>query len=449
MRVLGLLALTLALPFGCGSDTPDAQVSGVFPSSAFLGRQLRVEVSGDVTEWSDAAKVDFGPGITVDSVAVASPSALFAEITIAEDADPGLRTVTVTDGGDTVTLDEAFSLEPAIEIEFIGTVAQGSIAAFTIKNRDPFAPFDTTSVGDGFFEPLVFTNIQVQAGAGVSLQVGSVDAFAISGTALFNTDAAAGRLVVFSGPSDAQDVSPLGAELAVEARTAQVITSGTPAMGNVAGPLASSLYEFTPADGAALIQLTSSSTSQTASPRFALLGPSGSFDDLISFSAAEAIIQESGAAEKFYLVYWDNSGANGYTYQLNARSTALTSTPDVEPNNTVATASPITVPALVTAASLEDIDDADFLTFQAVAGDIGKKVHVVTGGSDPFTDTVVEVFAGTNCNTLLGVASNDLDFHENHLSAAITAAGKICVKVTASSAFDEADKNYVAAVTLE
>src|SRR5687768_15759287 len=149
----GSLALVPALSssslLGCGGGGTDESVSGVFPSSAFLGRTLRVEISGDATNWKDGTTLDFGAGVTVTNVKVASPTALFAEVTIAPDAAPGLRDVTVTNGGDRLVLAEAFQLESAITLKFNGSVAQGSVASFAINNHDFETPFDDTSTGDG------------------------------------------------------------------------------------------------------------------------------------------------------------------------------------------------------------------------------------------------------------------------------------------------------------
>src|ERR1044071_5578542 len=107
------LALVFALPLAACGDSPDKSVSGVFPSSAFLGRKLRVEVSGDNTSWKPGTSVDFGAGITVQNVAVASPTTLFADITVLDNAAPGLRDVTV----DKKVLKEAFQLESAITLK--------------------------------------------------------------------------------------------------------------------------------------------------------------------------------------------------------------------------------------------------------------------------------------------------------------------------------------------
>ena len=443
MRVLGSVTLLAALSFGCGGGDPDPSVSGVFPSSAFLGRQVRVEVSGDVTGWSDNATVNFGEGITVDSVAVASPSALFAEITIADDAPPGLRDVTVTDGGQSLVLEASFELESAVSLQFRGTVAQGSLALFTVGNRDFFSPFDTTSTGDGFFTPLVFTNVQLTAPAGVRLQVDSVDAFMITGTAFIDVDAVPGPVAVHSGPDGEQIVSGLGVDLDVKPRTATVFSA--PAMGTVATAFESQLYEFTPSSTPSITEFIASSTDQRASASFALLPASGKFDDLIAFGGTADAVQET--ASKLYLVYFDINGGVGYNYSLAGTSTTLTAQAEAEPNNTPALAKPTVPPSLITASTLTAESDEDWYTFNVAAADVGKDIRVLTTGSDPFTDTVIEIFSGAQCATSLG-ASPDDTFHED-LTVTIEAQGRHCVKISASIGFfDPASDTYIAAILI-
>src|SRR5687768_1594008 len=116
MRFGSLLLLAIPAITACGGgDSVDESVSGVFPHSAFLGRQMRVEISGDTTSWKDGTTVNFGAGVTVANVKVASPTALFADITVAPDAAPGLRDVTVDD----LVMKEAFQLESAISVKML------------------------------------------------------------------------------------------------------------------------------------------------------------------------------------------------------------------------------------------------------------------------------------------------------------------------------------------
>ena len=447
VRALCVAALAVLPAVGCGEDVPDPQVNGVFPSNGFIGRNLRVEVSGDISEWSNSATVSFGDGIVVNSVSVSSPSALFAEITIDDSAAEGLRDVTVTDGGETLTLSQSFSVESSLDLQVDGNAAQGSVAFFTIKNRDPFAPFDATSTGDGFFTPIEFTNLSVTAGPGVTISINSVDAFNVSGNMLFDIDATSGQLLVTSGPPGDLTVSALAGEFTVDARTATPITSGTPATGNVANPFDSQLYEFS-ATGPAAVEMLAATRDANASASFFLLPASGRFAEALSFDAVASSLLETGS-QRFFMVYFDQTGSSGYSYTLDANQIALVTQAEVEPNNLPAAAKTATFASLVTTSTLADATDEDWYKITVAAGDIGKSVRVVTGGANPFTDTVVEVFSDAIGNNSLGV-SDDSDFHENFTSDPIPAnTTTITVKVSASEFFDPAESDYIVAIYLQ
>ena len=138
MQLFGFYAVAAA---GCGGT--DSTVSGVFPAEGFTGRSLRVEISGDATEWSGSPGVNFGDGVTVSNVTVASPTTLFADITIADDAAPGLHDVTVTNDG-TFTLKQAFELKSPIEVSFRATSRRVAFRTSPIINHDFDTPFDLT-----------------------------------------------------------------------------------------------------------------------------------------------------------------------------------------------------------------------------------------------------------------------------------------------------------------
>ena len=452
MRFGSLFLLALPMVVACGGGGADESVSGVFPSSAFLGRQVRVEISGDVTEWKAGASVDFGAGVTVANVSVASPTALFADVTVLDDAAPGLRDVTVVSGGNTLVLKEAFQLESAISLKFRGTIAQGSVATFAINNHDFDMPFDTTSTGDGFFTPIVYTGTNIQAPAGVTLQIEEVTPFAVTGIAFFDLDAASGPLVVSSGFGDEVVNSNLGANVEVAARTATPLVANTPASGMVEATWASALYEFSPAAVPGLINLAASSTSTAASPGLVLLPSSGRFEDMLGFAAKNTFVQT--AAAKYYAIYVDTSGTFGYNFNVAGSSQMMTQMPEVaEPgNDTSANAQAFTaMPSYFSGATLATIDDVDWVSLTVTAADVGKKIRVVTMGSDPQTDTVVELFRANGTTPVaFGPASVDENYHENHLSPVIATAGKYWVKITASQGyFVPAHNVYTAAIWIE
>jgi hypothetical protein len=440
-----VLALALLPVVACGGGE-DASVSGVFPSSAFLGRKVRVEISGDVTSWKAGATVDFGAGVTVNSVSVASPTALFADITVAPDAAPGLRDVTVNSGGK-FTLAQAFQLESAITLKVNGTLAQGSIATFAINNHDFNTPFDDTSTGDGFFTPIEYTNTSIQSPAGTQFSISSVTPYAITGTLFVDTNATAGKFVVDSGLEADAVTSELGEDLKIEARTATALTANTPAGGTVAKPFDSALYEFTPGAGPVLATLNATATGSASQPGLAILGSSGTFDDFLAYSNANNFVQMTPS--KLYAIYFDNGGGAGYSFSVKANSQMLTAANEVEPNNTVGTANAASVmPFLLKTATLASATDVDWIKVTVSAANVGKKIHVITTGNDPQTDTVLQVFQA-NGTTAFGAASSDSNYHEDLVTAAVTTAGDYMVKVTASEYFTATHNTYMAAVWFE
>jgi hypothetical protein len=436
---------------GACSDSynPTPSASGVFPAEGFIGRKVRVEISGEETKWADGATVSFGDGITVSNVVVSSESDIFADLDIATTAPLTDHDVTVTSGKETDTLKAAFRLKSPIEFAFQGQGAQGSVAEFTVNNHDFDNPFDTTSTGDGFLTPITYTNITLDGGPGVFLQVSSVTPYSISGVALIDVDAPATTpaLEVVSGPvGGTQVTSSLGAGVAIMPRTATALTSDTAATGMATIPFDSGLYSFTPSSLPALTQLSLTSNSQGGNTNFVVLPASGHFADLLTANVvADNEILKTG---NLYVIEYDLSGDSAYSYQVLAHGAALTSTAaDTEPtNNDSATPTTLTAPALVDNASLTDDTDQDWFQVTVPAG---KKIHVVTVG-DPGTDTFVDVFGPDNATTQYDQCS-DAGYQEDLTTAAVTVAGTYYIEISASQAgyFDPAHNTYSAAVILE
>jgi hypothetical protein len=444
MRNLSIVLLLGAA--ACGSTT-DPSASGVFPSSGFLGRQVRVEVSGDATEWGASTKVNFGEGITVDSIDVASPTALFANITISDSAPIGLHDVVVT-GGDNATLTQAFEVESPISITVRGAAAQGSVALLDIVNHDFDTPFDTTSTGDGFFTPLRFVGLDANAGNGVTIQFTDVGAYTASATLLIDVDAQTGPLTIASGTTATTTSFPLGADLAIAARTAMPLTAGTNATFVSTKPYDSALYEFTPAMFPALARFQISSSDTDASPGLAILPASGHFADLLGAAADQRQVAKSG---KFYAIAYDLSGEMA-SYQARAGSQVLTIVGDTEPgNSTTAGALACTLPCLVENATLGSSTDQDWYKFTSGANDTGKHLHVTTLAGDDFTDTLVDAFEVQGANsTSLGGPSDDNGYHEDfQFPTALKNATNYTVKIYASPMFDASQTHYDGLIYLE
>jgi hypothetical protein len=466
MRLLGVFALTIATAgaIGCGADGTSPTASGVFPAEGFLGRKLRVEVSGDATNWSDGkTTVSFGDGVVVDKVSVASKTALFADVTISDAAAAGLRDVTVNDGGSSFVLAQAFDLVSPVTVTTQGTLAQGSVVFLSIRNHDLDNPFDTTTNDAGDF-----TGVTATGPAGTTVSVNGVTEFTVDIGLVIDLDAQAGAVTISSGAGDAALRSPLG-NFDIKARTPIVLTNGTAVQKSQSEPFHSEVFEVNPATGPAAVSIAATDPSGNGAPRVALLPASGKFADLISFSAGFSDIMPTTA--KMYAVILDNSGTSGYSYDMLATSSPTLSNTIAEvatPHTTGATAQPVTLPTFFKNAAINCTTtapqtacnkpnplaaDRRVMSFTVAAGNQGKKVHVITAGADKSTDTVVDVFTDAALTQSLGGPSDDAGFGENFVSAPIpanTAVGaKIFIVVTPSDFFSASHKNYDAAFFLE
>ncbi len=451
MRGTLALVLGLAVVASCGSDSTGTtpSVSGVFPSMSFTGRAIRVEVSGDATNFAAGATIDFGPGITASNITVASPTDLFADLAIDGAADLGPRDVVVHNGSDSFTLAKSFELISPVVVKTSGTLAQGSVAQVSIQNLDFGSPFDATCGFSFFGQCFQYTNTSVTLGTGVTVQVSFVDDYHITGTMFIDTDAAGGALAVTSGASGAEITSQAGDPVDIATRTATALGT-TPAAVAVPHAGDSALLSFT-STGASVARAVFDTQDPANQSTVYILPASGHFADMLTRASADAngvitanVVTKTGGS--YFAVYADDGFQDAVT--ANTANIALTTTvAEAEANNTTGTAQVGTAPMLFDAASLSSSTDLDYVKLTVAAGDAGKSIHVVTGGDDPFTDTVVDVFS-SNGTTSLGGPSDDSDFHENFTSSAIS-AGINYVQISASSVFDAAHKNYIAAIWIE
>ena len=444
--LVGGLALALAATAGCGGDDVETSISGVIPGEVFVGRGADVLIVGNNTEWSEGVTVDFGPGVTVGEITVASPTALMVAVTAEADAELGPRDVVVTHDGDELSFTQAFELTSPVRLTVQGQIAQGSIAMVKVQNLDFANPFDTTTTGDGFFTPLEYVNLVVAAPTGSEAVVQTADAYSIELLVLTDVTAEAGAqdLEILSGPVGAEQSFRYPGGFAVEAREPTALTANDLHTGTVAAPFESHLYSLSPGDLSIITALTYSD-SPNAGPAFALLPSSGSFAQLISYDAQATLV----ADETYYLVYWDGTGAADYSYEIGAQVDAVAEElAEAEPNDDIPGAQEAAeLPFVLSGATIPDLDDEDWVLVTIGDADVGKRINVITYGG-PYTDTMVSVHEANG--DLLGTASSDEDWHENHTSAAIPEAGTYYVKIFASDAgyYDPAYNDYGAAIRL-
>jgi len=446
--LVGLVALALASSgsLACGGDDVASSISGVIPGEVFVGRSAEVLIVGNNTSWSEGVSVSFGEGVTIGDTTVASPTALMVSVTADETATLGTRDVVVTQDGEELAFAGAFELSSPVKIASVqGQIAQGSISVIKVQNLDFANPFDTTTTGDGLFTPIEYVNVQVHAGNADAL-IQYVEPYTMEILLLTDVTATAGAvdLEVLSGPVGQEQSFKLPGAFEVAAREPIALGAGEPVNGTIDEPYQTLVYAVTPSE-LSIVTAYTFADSQIASPAFALLPASGSFAELQGFGPVARFVSD----EPHYLVYWDNTGATGYSFQIgadhNVVKSALTQS---EPNDGIPDAQEAAeLPAVLQGATLSDLDDQDWIRITVTEADVGKAVHVFTFG-DPTCDTVVDVTRGNGES--LGQPSSDQNYHEDFVSEVIDEPGDYYVKIYASDAgfFDPGAPNYTAAIEL-
>jgi Quinohemoprotein amine dehydrogenase, alpha subunit domain III len=438
--------LAFGLFAACGSST-NPSASGVFPAEGFAGRTVRVEISGDATSWADGAVVNFGGGITVSNVMVASPTDLFCDVAIDPTAPPGLSDVSVSSGG-TFTLTKAFNVTSPVELTFQGGVEQGGSPAFTLVNHDFDNPFDLSVDATG-----ALANLKLTGPTGTDFEVNAQGstAYSLSGSAFLDGDAMPGALTIASGPTATQITSVI-ATVDIKARAATPLTSGTAAMGTITNPGDTLWYSLAAQSG--LVHMTVSFSDQNASPAVGIL-ENGSYSTFLG--GTFAIVP---SAETVNIVVLDTAGNAGYSVTIDAVSDPLTAAaePAGATDDLIGGAPLATIPYEMTGATLSVMGDIDYIKVVIGAGDTTKKLHITTSaGTDDLTDTQVDVVNSTNTASVLpggavdgGTPGGDGGFEcelggicGEDVVVAPLAAGTYYIKVSAGSAYTTSDKAYV------
>jgi hypothetical protein len=384
-----LLAILLAFvpaALGCGDDikfpdppeVPDPAINAVIPAEGFSGRSIRVQVSGDGTEFTEAATVVFGDGITVDGVELASPSSLFVNITLAPDAALGLRDIIVTDTDATLTLPESFEVQDALVVVQDSSLSQGGIGFIRIINKDPANPF----VGD----------LTVTGGTGTEIIVSSFTGNEISATVFLDTDAAPGPIEVEDALGSSVIVGR-GNDLPVQARTATPMQPPGKGTGFAATATMSDLtllFSFT-ATSALQVGIGFNNSSASFSPTLVWL-PGGKWANARGFSDADSLIPTT-AGQQMFLVLFDAEFFTGDEYDVIVAEFEplpnVVNLAEVEPNNVLPQA--VSGAQTLFTGALATSNDDDVLKVTLTDGQF---IRVITTmGPQDAADTEIEVFS--------------------------------------------------------
>jgi hypothetical protein len=428
----------------CGDAGDAASISGVIPGALFVGRDADILIIGSNTGWTSGVRVDLGEGIEVREVVAASPTALLVKASAEPGAELGPRDITVED------LDFAGGVDvrSPVALTYQGLIAQGSISVIELQNLDFAHPFDTTSVGGGLFEPLRFTNVRATAGEGTTLQVSQVEPYRMRLLLLSDVGASGGAhdLDVQSGPSGEEVGFRLPAAFDLIERAPTALASGQPAVGSMERPFQAWLFSIVP-DELSVVRAATFAMAPNAVPGIAVLPASGSFADVITFDLSTTLISD----EVHYLVYWDNSGASGYQFQVSASTTTVAErAEEVEPNDVRTEAAAVALtPAVIADSTIPSQDDVDWVEVELTAEQVGEGVRLraMSYGDDPQTDTALAIFRGDEVDPLISSDVVRLD----EVTANITEPGIYYVRVSASTSsfYDAEHSAYSLAILLE
>jgi hypothetical protein len=173
-----MAASALILPLQSCTETTDLpKATMVNPDEGKQGDDLLVTISG--TFFSQSTAVDFGSGVTVNSLTHESPTLLTADITIDTDAPAGARDVSVTTSGGTATLPDGFNVIQAIPtVDSIDPREsnRGNTLVVYIEGAD-FTGVTSVSFGDG----ITVNNFNIDTADQISANI-TIAANATTGT---------------------------------------------------------------------------------------------------------------------------------------------------------------------------------------------------------------------------------------------------------------------------
>jgi hypothetical protein len=414
--ILPLLLVVAAC--GDDGDTGPAALVAAFPDDAFVGRSTTLILVGENTAFTDASTVDFGEGITVISKMQAGDTGLIVEIEAGVDAALGARPITV-DGN---TLADGLTLAAPIEVEVLGTPAQGSFSILRITNLDLLNPFDLTADPDTG----EFTNLAATITTDGSAVVNNASAFELEIVLQLDVNAAAGAATV----EITSDGLVSQTSVDITARTPMTLAAGT-TNGSVANGFDSVLYEVPISALSALF--VGVPDTKAGSAFIQILGSSGSFDEPIG-AAFNSFFGPANFSNNLdatvYVILWDGLDAAGYDYSFDVGLiTAAATINHAEPNDAPNAAQAVVAPGGVLEASFTGKADEDWYSVVVAAGDVGKVITASTGGVSQ-ADPVIEIFAPNGTTSLAG--PEDAAFFDRLSTEPITAAGTYFVKISSS-----------------
>jgi hypothetical protein len=435
------------VPFDA-DPTPPGVLAGVTPDHAYLARQREILVRGYSTRWTDATKVDLGPGVTVTNLSAALPDLMSVDFGVDPAAEVGPRDVTVVDADAGTLVDHgALNVLPPVTLTFDGTLAQGSIAIAHVRLVDLSILLDLTEVTDRFGRSKL-ADLAPLLPEGLSGAVLSATSFETD-VELFIDEPVTGPLSfdLLSGPpGSATDVHyPAPGAIDVAARSPIALQAGTLVTGAVASKYATDLYEYAPPTAApTILDFAATSLSGGGDAAMLLLPASGRWSDQLTGGAVAT--WASTSTDPIFAVFFDDSGNTG-SYAAGVTATTPAATAATTPADATM-AGAVVAPALpfvLTGGLLASSSSADWVRVATGPSDGGKKLHVQSAG-DPHTFLDVTVYDADGTTSIGG---NETGGPVDALAGPVAASRTYFVVFTPGGLFDPAHGSYVGILRLE
>lgn len=302
-----------------GGTVGDPSISGITPSTVYVGREVDVTLSGFATQWADGVALDFGPGITATPIAVSSPTALLVHLVIAPDAPLHARTVKVG----TLALTDALDVEGPLSAKIVdqwGPVCtdtacdplpQGSIVLVDAQQRDASTPFGVLPAA---------SLEQGSVSGGITLNVNGQTAYALPYYQFVDFTAPPGD---YDAVVEANSVAGAVTSVAPKAFTVAARTP-TPLTGSTTGHISKSretlAYSY---QGTALEWVRTEIANPPLGQAAQLVLPkSGAFSDRVavdgptSLNVFRRMHFLSTPGEPHYVAVWDGTGEHDYDFGL-------------------------------------------------------------------------------------------------------------------------------------
>lgn len=418
--------------------TPPASISGVAPPQAFLARSSQLTIGGYSTSWSDATRVDLGPEVTIASVMAASPNALVVDFTVAPDAAPGPRDVTVLDAdAGSETAPGSWTLQSPVALTFDGTLAQGSIVVAHVTLIDHSIALDPVSL-----TPVLSSGL---SGTVLDATTTTADVQVFIDVPATGT----GSLDLVSGGADAGDAGdvhfPAPSSIPASARAPVALVPGVPASGSVASTDATTLFAYTPSSpSTAILDFAASSSAAGATPAVLLLPASGAWSDELTGGAQATWLSTS--TDPIYAVYFDASGATGaFTVNLTATPPAATAQASASDATMAGAVTATALPFVLTGGQLTSATSQDWVRVTTGPTDGGKKLWVQSAG-DPRTFLDATVYDADGVTSL---GSEQTGGPVQLLAGPVAASTTYYVVFSAGAGFDPAHGGYAGIVRTE